>query len=135
MPRLAMAFDLAEDEPPPPSSVEMKILPFSSAACRTCQHCRSQQHHSVRRTECLHRGEAGCFLLLIGQVMGAGEGNESESLAAGMDVEDEIRQGQQDALEIVGDFLGHRAVGPARKRPVEIAESIGEVRVAARKAG
>ena len=61
---------------------------------------------------------------------------EVERLAAGMEVEHDVGARQQFALEIVGDLLRHRAVGPAGKADrFMLPLSIGDVRVPARKAG
>ena len=77
--------------------------------------------HGIGSRECSHRVEAAPFLCLVRQFMSGRIGQEVESASAGMEIENDVGQRQQGALEVIRDLFRHRAVRTTRKAAVEIA--------------
>ena len=136
MPRLAMALERAVDEPAAAQFRRNEDFPhFLGGRFVHADTVDLEQHHGIGRIERLHRRHASFLLGLVGEPVSAGEGHEVECLATGMNIDDDIGHRQKRAREIVGDLLSDRAIRPAGKLRFMLPLSIGDVRVALRKAG
>ena len=94
--------------PPPPSSVVTKTLPISSAAVSNIP---TASISSIRTDQGAPNAVTAAvrlrLLRLVRQDVRRAERQEIKRLAAGVEVEHEVRRRQQVALDVVGDLLGH----------------------------
>src|SRR5262249_11726820 len=119
-PRSAIAMLRAVVVPPPPSSVDTNTLPMVSAAVSyiaTLSNSRSIRQYGAPKARM-----AATQRLLggIGQHVRRGEGHEVQRFFPGVDIEDVLGHRQQVSLEVVGDLLGDRSVGPPRTGAVQV---------------
>ena len=75
----------------------------------------------VRGAERGHGGQRASLLVRVGPRVRRGEGDEGERPTPRVQVDDDVRHGQEMALEEVGDLLGRGPVRPAWEAPVQVA--------------